>query len=421
MNDSKKNMNCMDDFDPDSLGMEQARELILQQIKIATQTEELPLSACLGRVLADFVSAEINVPGFKNSAMDGYAFRHSDTSTDSNLSVAGTSLAGHPFNHAIEKGQCIKVMTGALVPDSLDTVVMQENTELKNNLIVINKLPSVGDNVRNSGSNIAKGASVLAQHTRLGAVELGLLASIGCQKVKVLRKLKVACFSTGDELAGYAEEPGPGMIYDSNRPMLLGLLQHPAIEPIDLGICKDNQADLTAIMSQCEAADITISSGGVSVGDADFVKQTLSEAGTINLWKIAMKPGRPLTHAVLKSGTQFFGLPGNPVSGIVTFHQFVLPAIEAMLGQNPRAQIQQPARLTSNISKQPGRIELQRGILTQRDDGEWWVESTGLQDSHVLTSMHRANCYIVLDLESAGAKEQEWVQTLPFNNYWHPA
>ena len=418
MKKSDPSASCMDDFDPDSMDMQQARSLILEQVKVSQPTERLELAKSHGRILAEDMVASIDVPSFRNSAMDGYAFRYPDIQQSGTLTLAGSSLAGHPYTGDIRHGECIKIMTGAPVPDDLDTVVMQENTLVDNSRIIVSAVPAQGSNVRDKGSNIARGTLLLKKHTRLAAAELGLLASIGCEQVCVLQKIRVACFSTGDELVPVGGKPGAGMIYDSNRSMLIGLLQDSAIDVIDLGICRDQQQALIDVMAKCAEADLAISSGGVSVGDADFIKQVLADAGSINLWKIAMKPGRPLTHAVLHSGTQFFGLPGNPVSGMVTFHQFVLPAIDAMLGQAPRLQIEQRARLRTAIRKQPGRVELQRGILSVNEKGEWSVESTGLQDSHVLTSMHRANCYILLDLQSSGAEQDEFVQTLPFSNYW---
>jgi len=411
---------CADDFDPDSLEMLQARNHILARIKVLTEYESSTLRQCYGRVLACDVQAPVDVPGFRNSAMDGYAFRHQEITETQQLKQVGTSLAGHPYTQQIPTGCCIKIMTGAYVPDSLDTVVMQENVELVKDGITLISIPDKGSNVRAQGSNIQNNSTLLDRHTRIGAVAMGMLASTGRDRMKVLRKLKIAIFSTGDELEDTHAELGAGAIYDSNRYVLLGLLQQPAIEVVDLGICRDDENALRTIMQQCGDADIAISSGGVSVGDADFIRQILSDAGQINLWKIAMKPGRPLTHAILNTGTHYFGLPGNPVSGVVTYHQFVQPAIDAMLGQPVRLQIEQKARLQTQIRKQAGRVELQRGILWQQENGQWWVDSTGLQDSHVLTSMQRANCYIVLDMDSTGAQAHEEVTTLPFCNYWHP-
>jgi len=413
-------VSCADDYDPDSLEMQQAKELILSRVESLSEHEEVSLLDSCGRILARDIQAPIDVPGFRNSAMDGYAFRHQDAKKSNTLTLIGTSLAGHPHVGSIGIDSCIKIMTGACVPDALDTVVMQENVASDADLVTILKLPEKGSNIREQGSNIKYGSSLLPKHTRLGAAEMGLLASIGCQQVDVLRRVRVAVFSTGDELREADSSLTAAAIYDSNRYMLFGLLGHPAIEIVDLGICADDESALRDVMADCAAADVVISSGGVSVGDADFIKEILADAGHINLWKIAMKPGRPLTHAVLSSGAQYFGLPGNPVSGLVTFHQFVLPAIELMLNQKPRLQIEQKARIRSAVKKQPGRIELQRGILWCDEQQQWWVDSTGAQDSHVLTSMHRANCYIVLSMDSSGAKEHEEVTTLPFSNYWQP-
>lgn len=409
--------NCADDFDPDSLAIEKARALILDCVNTLSESESVPLSHCFGRVLATELHSPIDVPSFRNSAMDGYAFRYQDAASGDSLMLAGTSLAGHPYHLEIDSGHCIKIMTGAHVPDALDTIVMQEHVDVDNNLVSIEKLPAQGSNVRMPGSNIEKDALLLQQFSRIGAVESGLLASIGKSEVNVLRKLRVACFSTGDELLDVGMALDTGMIFDSNRAMLLNLLHNPAIEVIDLGICPDSESALREVIEQSASADVVISSGGVSVGDADFIRQILDDAGQINLWKIAMKPGRPLTYAILHSGAHYFGLPGNPVSGIVTYHQFVQPAIERLLGQAPRLPVEIVARMDSKISKQPGRVELQRGVLWQDQHAQWRVNSTGAQDSHVLTSMQRANCYIVLDLDSTGADVDEEVVALPFSNF----
>lgn len=416
---------CMDDFDPDSLDMESALAEILSRVKASTDSESLDLLAATGRILACDVEAKIDVPGFRNSAMDGYAFRHADHTSTHQWQLAGSSLAGHPFTGSLDNGQCIRITTGAEVPADADTIVMQENASLQNEVLHFDPLPSKGQHIREKGSNIKAGTRLLNKGTRLGPAELGTLASVGIGNVPVLRQLTVACFSSGDELAVPAGTPNnviagalkPGMIHDSNRYMLMSLLSSPNVTLIDLGVQPDNVAALRQCMEKAGAADVVVSSGGVSVGDADFIRQVLNEKGEVNLWKIAMKPGRPLTFATLDTGAVYFGLPGNPVSGMVTFHQFVLPALRKMLGQSRVIKWKQKATLTSTLKKLAGRVDFQRGILTEHEDGSWEVESTGSQDSHVLTSMQRANCYIVLDMASTGVESGSEVETVPFANF----
>ncbi len=416
---------CMDDFDPDSLEIESALNEILSRVTEQRRTETVGLLFATGRVLACDVDAKIDVPGFRNSAMDGYAFRHADHSTIEHWQLVGSSLAGHPYEAALAAGHCIRITTGAKVPADADTVVMQENVSIAQQTLTFDPLPAKGNFIRERGSNIKAGTQLLKRGTRLGPAEIGTLASIGIGEVPVLRKLTVACFSTGDELdipTGSAEQNGsvdlkPGMIHDSNRYMLMSLLHSPNISIQDLGVQPDSLTALRNCMETAGAADVIISSGGVSVGDADFVRQVLNEKGEVNLWKIAMKPGRPLTFATLESGALYFGLPGNPVSGMVTFHQFVLPALRHMLGQTPTSLWKQIARLKTPLTKLAGRVDFQRGILTEIQGGTWEVESTGSQDSHVLTSMQRANCYIVLDMASTGSPAGVEVETLPFANF----
>lgn len=420
---------CMDDFDPDSLDMETALREILSRVSKTTDSESLDLLAATGRILACDVEAKIDVPGFRNSAMDGYAIRHADHVSTDQWQLVGSSLAGHPYTGTLDSGQCIRITTGAEVPADADTIVMQEYASLhSDNLgdrLNFDPLPVKGQHIREQGSNIKAGTLLLKKGARLGPAESGTLASVGVGEVPVLRQLTIACFSTGDELAipsnspenAAAVELKPGMIHDSNRYMLMSLLNSPNIKLLDLGVQPDNVSALRQCMEKAGTADVVVSSGGVSVGDADFIRQVLDEKGEVNLWKIAMKPGRPLTFATLNTGALYFGLPGNPVSGMVTFHQFVLPAIRKMLGQMPSIQWKQYATLRSSLNKLPGRVDFQRGILRETADGRWEVESTGSQDSHVLTSMQRANCYIVLELASAGVEAGTEVETLPFANF----
>ena len=412
-----KEPTCQDDYDPDSLSIDAARTRILDALAPITDHETVPLNESLGRILASDIHTTVAVPGFRNSAMDGYAFRHADALKTNTLSLAGKSMAGLPFHGTLADSQCIRIMTGALVPDELDTVVMQENTTITADELVIDQLPVAGSNIRQPGSNIKNNSQLFPALTRVGAPELGLLASIGIESVSVLRQLTVAFFSTGDELQPPGKPLGPGQIHDSNRYMLRGLLTSPALNIMDLGILPDTLNDVKQALSETAHCDVVVTSGGVSVGEADYVKAAVEQQGNLAFWKILMKPGRPLSHGQLHSGTHFFGLPGNPVSGMVTFHQFVLPALRALLGQPYTQPLSLVATLTDTLTKLPGRVEFQRGILSTNASGDLQVATTGLQDSHVLTSVHRANCYIELDIQSTGAASGDRVSVIPFQSF----
>lgn len=410
-----------DNHQSDSITAAEARKKILQQLQRVEGQEILPVPGARGRVLVKDVQAPLDVPGFRNSAMDGYAYIGNGTSpaevSGRSFKLIGKSMAGHPFEGELARDECIRITTGAMVPDSADTVVMQENTDVTDSVVVIKKAPETGFNVREIGSNIAKGCTLLSQGTTLNAAEIGVLASSGITDVEVVRKLRVAVFSTGDELADPGAQLRDGQIFDSNRYMLTALLENAGIEVTDLGIVEDSLTALEECMTRVNSADVAISSGGVSVGDADYVREVLEQKGVVHLWKILMKPGRPLTHASLSSGTCYFGLPGNPVSGIVTFHQFVQPALQRLMGKADRLELTLNATVTTTLAKEAGRMELQRGVLFKGGQQDWQVKTTGLQDSHVLTSMSSANCFVVLPESSTGAQAGEQVEVIPFSNY----
>ena len=403
----------------DSLTAEAALQKILDITPLMQEYEDLDLVQAMGRILFEDVKAGMDNPPFRNSAMDGFAFRHRDLSAGHALRLNGKSLAGHPCTGLQQDGDCIRITTGAMVPEWADTVVMQENTHLLGDQLHITQVPAKGDNIRDAGTNMRQGQLLLPAGDRLGAAQMAVLGSAGLRRVRVLRKLRVVIFSTGDELVDPGSSLKAGQIYDSNRLLLTGLLMSPSIEVLDLGICADDKQSLSKVMQAAMDADIAISSGGVSVGDADFVKEVLDQNGKLFMWKILMKPGRPLSAGVLNSGTRFFGLPGNPVSGIVTFKLFVIPAIRKMLGMEQIPLLTMQARCNDALSKDPGRQEYQRGILSQSEEGEWRVSTTGLQDSHVLTSMSEANCFINLPLASAGVAAGETVQVIPFSSFNH--
>ncbi|WP_127477571.1 molybdopterin molybdotransferase MoeA [Sulfurivermis fontis] len=401
---------------PALLSVAQALEYIRAGLKPITGFEQRALRDALGRVLASDVSSPIDVPPHANSAMDGYALRAADLPPDGEtaLQLIGTALAGHPYSGTVASGQCVRIMTGAKLPTGADTVVMQENARREGDTVYIGNGPRQGDHVRLPGEDIANGQIVLQQGRQLTPADLGLLASLGIAEVKVARRLRVAFFSTGDELRSLGETLQEGQIYDSNRYTLYGMLSRLGVEIIDMGVVRDRREDIvTAFRQGAAVADVLITSGGVSVGDADYVKETLESLGKVNFWKIAMKPGKPLAFGLLGE-TAFFGLPGNPVSSMATFYQLVQPALQQLMGQT----VQQPLRLRvpcmTRLKKTPGRADYQRGILEYDAAGQLTVRSTGAQGSHVLSSMSRANCFIILPAECGNVEAGTLVEVQPF-------
>lgn len=409
---------CMDDFDPSSLLVEQALERIHALAAPVSGVERVAIRETLGRVLAEPVHSPIDVPAHDNSAMDGYAVRAADAGAGrpTALRVLGTAWAGRPFPGEVGPGECVRIMTGAVMPPGADTVVIQENVRLEPDgaAIRFDQRPRAGDNVREAGEDIPRGAAVLGPGQRIGPAELGVLASLGAVEASVRRRVRVAFFSTGDELRSLGEPLSDGCVYDSNRYTLLAMLRALGAEVLDLGVVRDAREEVErAFREAAAAADAIITSGGVSVGEADFVKETLERAGEVGFWKIAMKPGRPLAFGKV-GGALFFGLPGNPVSVMVTFYQFVQPALRRMMGEPAAAPIRFRVKCASRLRKRPGRVEFQRGVLGYDETGGLAVRSTGGQGSGILSSMHEANCFIVLPLESEGAAPGSEVEVEPF-------
>ena len=405
---------CADDYDPNSMPVAKARELIASFLAPVTAVERVHVRSALGRVLAADVLSPIAVPGHDNSAMDGYAVRFADLQQDGEtvLKRVGESFAGKPWGGAIGAGECVRIFTGGVMPQGADTVVMQERAheDASGVHVAAGAVTRLGTNRRFAGEDLKAGQTVFRAGQYIRPAELGMIASLGLGEVSVYRRLRVAFFSTGDELKSVGTPLGPGEIYDSNRYTLHGMLTRLGCEVIDMGVIEDAPERLErAFASAAEAADVVITSGGVSVGEADYVKQLLDKLGEVLFWKIAMKPGRPLAYGKI-AGAHFFGLPGNPVSVMVTFYEFVRDALLILQGQRdirPPPTFKVP--LSAPIKKVPGRTEFQRGILAPDGAGAWSVRTTGDQGSGILSSMSQANCFIVLPSETGNIAAGELV------------
>ena len=390
---------CADDYDPNSMPVAKAREFIARFLTPVAVVEHLQIRAALGRVLAADVISPLDVPSHDNSAMDGYAVRHADLKTDGDvtLKITGTAFAGVPFQGAVKAGACVRIMTGGVVPASCDTIVMQEHVKTAGDSVTIGGGHRLNQNLRRAGEDLKTGQVALKRGVLLRPAEIGLIASIGIGEIAVYRKLRVAFFSTGDELRSIGTPLGAGQIYDSNRYTLHGMLTRLDCEVIDMGVVRDDPKLIEQAFGEAaRCADVVITSGGVSVGEADFVKELLERLGEVVFWKIAMKPGRPLAYGRI-GGAHFFGLPGNPVSVMVTFYQFVREALLKLAGRDPLPPLPTfKVPCTSTLKKAPGRTEFQRGILTRDAAGALSVRVTGDQGSGILRSMAEANCFIIL-------------------------
>ncbi|USV56260.1 molybdopterin molybdotransferase MoeA [Aeromonas encheleia] len=396
------------------LPLSDALQGMLDQLACCCDSEQLPLPEALDRILAEEIVSPLSVPPFDNSAMDGYAVRLADLAAGAPLAVAGKAFAGQPYQGDWPAGHCIRIMTGAPVPEGTEAVVMQEETQVEGELVRFLTQPRPGQNIRRRGEDLAEGARVLAAGLRLSPRELPLLASLGIASVRVRRPLKVAIFSTGDELKPVGTPLAHGDIYDSNRYGVKAMLARLGCECLDLGIIPDDPAQLRAAFLQADReADALITTGGVSVGEADFTKQLLEELGEIGFWKLAIKPGKPFAFGRLPNAW-FFGLPGNPVSAMVTFDQLVKPALARLAGQTLAVPLRLAATVTEPLKKSPGRLDFQRGILTQGPNG-LEVRSTGSQDSGVFSSLSRANCYIMLEQARGKVAAGETVTVEPFS------
>jgi len=419
---------CDDPFDS-LLPVEEARARMAAALQVVTQTQELSLLDSIGRVLSVDVVSPVNVPAHANSAMDGYAIAAASIPGDGtrDLQIIGTAWAGKVFNGNLEAGQAVRIFTGAIMPSGADTVVIQEHVSATDQLVTIDRDVEPGRNVRLAGEDVQCDQIILTKGTQINAAEVGVLASLGINKVNVYRTLRVAFFTTGDELQaldGHEDaqkdahtvlELEPGMLFDSNRYSLHAMLRRLEIDVIDIGIVRDNADDTRAAMQKAaSSADVIVTSGGVSAGDADFVTQVFHELGNVSFWKLAMRPGRPLAFGQIGDAF-FFGLPGNPVAVMVTFLQFVQPAIKQMMGLVSTDPYTINAICLSKLRKSAGRVEYQRGVLANDEQGNLTVSTTGKQGAGRISSMSAANCLIVIRAEKSGVSPGDTVEVQPFS------
>ena len=413
-------VSCLSSYDPDALPVRDAQRIIREFVQPVRAVEQVALRAALGRVLAKDVVSPIDVPAHDNSAMDGFALRGSDLRADApvTLRVIGTTFAGNASELVPAPGECMRIMTGGVMPEGCDSVVPQEFVTQDGDIIT---LPAgvirAGDNRRFAGEDLKAGSPALKAGRVVRPPDLGMLASLGIPEVAVQRRLRVAFFSTGDELRSVGEPLGEGCVYDSNRYTIYGMLQRLGCDIIDMGVVRDDPAALEeALRSACENADAIITSGGVSVGAADYTKQIMAKLGDVTFWKIGMRPGRPLAFGRISSAGRsafLFGLPGNPVAVMVSFYFFAREALLRMMGADAPLPLLR-ARSSGAIRKKPGRTEYQRGILSRGADGEPEVRITGSQGSGILRSMSEANCMVVLHDEQGNVAAGDSVDVLVF-------
>ncbi|MGF1684699.1 bifunctional molybdopterin-guanine dinucleotide biosynthesis adaptor protein MobB/molybdopterin molybdotransferase MoeA [Photobacterium minamisatsumaniensis] len=407
------------DLDPSGmLSVEQGREKILSQIVAPSLAENVALKQALGQIVAEDILSPVNVPQHTNSAMDGYAIRGDDIERNS-YHVVAQVMAGHHYDMPLEQGEAVRIMTGAPVPENADTVIMREQSQQDGDTVTFDLSMGAirqGQNVRQAGEDLALGQAAVRAGTQITAPELGMIASLGLNTVSIRPKVKVAIFSTGDEVQHPGEDQKQNCIYDSNRYTLHAMLTKIGCEVIDLGIIEDNEASLEATLTAAsEQADLILSSGGVSVGDADYIKTVLDKLGQINFWRINMRPGRPLAFGQIQT-KPFFGLPGNPVAVMVVFLQFVEPAIRKLQGMTHWEATAFNAIAEEKLRSRLGRTEYSRGCYGIDANGRLTVKSTGQQGSGILRSMSEANCLIEIMPEQPGIEVGETVRVIPLVN-----
>ncbi|WP_308367314.1 MULTISPECIES: gephyrin-like molybdotransferase Glp [unclassified Microbulbifer] len=401
---------------PGLMPIEEARRQLVESITPVSGVERVPLANAAGRTLAEPVFAQIDLPSFDNSAMDGYAIRHRDLTDSEPLKLVGKSFAGAPFENPLPSGCAVRIMTGAVIPEGADTVVMQENVEVQGDRIFIRKTVAEGEHIRRRGEDVVTGTELLIPGQQITTAHIALAAAAGTGSIVAVRKPVVALFSTGDEL----QQPGTpltaGGIYDSNRIALQSALQQMHVEVLDLGILPDDRQQISDALENVAArADAIITSGGVSVGEADYTREVIESLGEIYLWKIAMKPGKPFAFGRV-GDTPLFGLPGNRVSALVTFQQLVIPALAQLRGSTPKPRTSLCARLVSPLKKKPGRVDFQRGFYSRNRRGELEVAAVGHQGSHILSGLANANCFIVLPHSSGDLPAGTLVELTPLES-----
>ncbi|TOE08587.1 bifunctional molybdopterin-guanine dinucleotide biosynthesis adaptor protein MobB/molybdopterin molybdotransferase MoeA [Vibrio parahaemolyticus] len=409
----EKDAACCDTLSPAFLSVVQGQEKILSLVNTVSEIEACKIENAYGRVLAEHIISPVNVPQYTNSAMDGYAIRSDDVDRDS-YQVVAEVMAGHAYDQPLEVGQAVKIMTGAPTPRNGDTVVMREQASQEGDKVTFNGAHiKAGQNVRQAGEDLAIGSDVFTAGTRLASPEMGMIASLGFGEANVFRKLKVAVFSTGDEVQAPGTEQKANSIYDSNRFTIMGMLEKLGCEILDFGILEDNeQLMIEALENASAQADVVMTSGGVSVGDADYIKLALDKLGQIDFWRINMRPGRPLAFGQINN-KPFFGLPGNPVAVMVSFINFVEPALRKMQGEQGWKPLKVNAIATENLRSRQGRTEFSRGIYELDDTGRLTVRTTGKQGSGILRSMSEANCLIEISPAIDTVKAGESVTIIP--------
>lgn len=409
----EKDAACCDTLSPAFLSVVQGQEKILSLVNTVSEIEACKIENAYGRVLAEHIISPVNVPQYTNSAMDGYAIRSDDVDRDS-YQVVAEVMAGHAYDQPLQVGQAVKIMTGAPTPLNGDTVVMREQASQEGDKVTFNGANiKAGQNVRQAGEDLAIGSDVFTAGTRLASPEMGMIASLGFGEANVFRKLKVAVFSTGDEVQAPGTEQKANSIYDSNRFTIMGMLEKLGCEILDFGILEDNeQLMIEALENASAQADVVMTSGGVSVGDADYIKLALDKLGQIDFWRINMRPGRPLAFGQINN-KPFFGLPGNPVAVMVSFINFVEPALRKMQGEQGWKPLKVNAIATENLRSRQGRTEFSRGIYELDNTGRLTVRTTGKQGSGILRSMSEANCLIEISPAIDTVKAGESVTIIP--------